>query len=91
MSNDDRGVGSGRERKGETIDDLLDGFGADRPNLPRILPALDNTTPPPAPPKKELLSTAPGARQRRARILATVVAFALVTAAGVAFIKCGMM
>jgi hypothetical protein len=75
------------DRRSDTVDDLLDGFGTERPNLPRILPNND-TTPPPDPVKKELTPTAPGARQRsRNMVLATIVTFAVVAAVGVAVVK----
>ena len=77
------------ERKNDTVDDLLGGFGTDRPNLPRILPNAD-TTPPPEPVRKELTPTSPGERQRtRNMLLATLVTFAVVAAAGVALVKYG--
>ena len=77
------------ERKSDTVDDLLGGFGTDRPNLPRILPNAD-TTPPPDPVRKELTPTSPGKRQRtRNMVLATLVTFAVVAAVGVALVKYG--
>lgn len=77
------------ERKNDTVDDLLGGFGTDRPNLPRIMPNVD-TTPPPDPVRKELTPTSPGKRQRtRNMVLATLVTFAVVAAVGVALVKYG--
>lgn len=77
------------ERKSDTVDDLLDGFGTSRPDLPRILPKAD-TTPPPEPVKKELTPTSPGARQRaRNKILVAAVSFAVVIAIGIALVKLG--
>jgi hypothetical protein len=77
------------ERKSDTVDALLDGFGTERPNLPRILPNAD-TTPPPEPLRKELTPTAPGKRQRtRNMVFATLVTFAVVVAVGVAVVKYG--
>ena len=77
------------ERKTDTVDDLLGGFGTDRPNLPRILPNAD-TTPPSDPVRKELTPTSPGKRQRaRNMILATLVTFAVVAAVGVGLVKYG--
>jgi hypothetical protein len=77
------------ERKNDTVDDLLGGFGTDRPNLPRILPNAD-TTPPPDPVRKELTPTSPGARQRtRNMVLAMLVTFAVVAAVGVGLVKYG--
>ena len=77
------------ERKNDTVDDLLGGFGTDRPNLPRILPNAD-TTPPPDPVRKELTPTSPGKRQRaRNMVFATLVTFAVVAAVGVALVKYG--
>lgn len=77
------------ERKSDTVDELLGGFGTDRPNLPRILPNAD-TTPPPDPVRKELTPTSPGKRQRaRNMVLATLVTFAVVAAVGVALVKYG--
>jgi len=77
------------ERKNDTVDDLLGGFGTDRPNLPRIKPNID-TTPPPDPVKKELTPTSPGKRQRtRNMVLATLVTFGVVAAVGVALVKYG--
>ncbi len=77
------------ERKSDTVDDLLDGFGPSRPDLPRILPNKD-TTPPPEPVKKELTPTEPGKRQRtRNMVLATVLAFGVVVAAGIVVVKMG--
>jgi hypothetical protein len=77
------------ERKSDTVDDLLDGFGASRPDLPRILPNKD-TTPPPEPVRKELTPTEPGKRQRtRNMVLATIVTFGVVVAVGVGVVKMG--
>jgi len=77
------------ERKSDTVDDLLGGFGTDRPNLPRIMPNVD-TTPPPEPVRKELTPTEPGKRQRaRNMVLATIVTFAVVAAVGVGLVKYG--
>jgi hypothetical protein len=77
------------ERKNDTVDALLDGFGTDRPNLPRIMPNVD-TTPPPEPVRKELTPTAPGKRQRtRNMVVATLVTFAVVAAVGVGLVKYG--
>ncbi len=82
------GVGKVQKRA-DTVDDLLDGFGSSRPDMPRILPNAD-TTPPPEPLKKELTPTAPGARQRKRRtILALVAAFGAIAVLGVAFVKLG--
>jgi hypothetical protein len=77
------------DRKSDTVDDLLGGFGTDRPNLPRIMPNVD-TTPPPEPVRKELTPTEPGKRQRtRNMVLATLVTFAVVAAVGVGLVKYG--
>jgi hypothetical protein len=82
--------GAGKvERKTDTVDDLLGGFGTSRPDLPRILPKAD-TTPPPEPVKKELTPTAPGRRQRTRRIiLVTAVSFIAVIGIGAALVKLG--
>jgi len=77
------------ERRSDTVDDLLDGFGTSRPDLPRILPKAD-TTPPPEPVKKELTPTSPGRRQRtRNTILATAATFAAVVVVGFLLVKLG--
>ncbi len=77
------------ERKSDTVDDLLDGFGTSRPDLPRILPKAD-TTPPPEPVRKELTPTEPGKRQRvRNMVLVTALSFAVVIAIGIALVKLG--
>jgi hypothetical protein len=80
--------GAGKvERRSDTVDDLLDGFGTSRPDLPRILPKED-TTPPPEPVKRELTPTSPGVRQQtRSRLLAAAIAFAIVVLGGVAILK----
>lgn len=77
------------DRKSDTVDDLLDGFGTSRPDLPRILPKAD-TTPPPEPVRKELTPTEPGKRQRiRNTILVTSLSFAVVIAIGIGLVKLG--
>jgi hypothetical protein len=83
--------GTGKvERRTDTVDDLLDGFGPSRPDLPRILPNQD-TTPPPEPVRRELTPTEPGQRQRslRTRLVASAVAFAVVIALGALLVKLG--
>ncbi len=78
---------AGGTSRSPNVDDLLEGFGPSRPDLPRILPQAD-TTPPPEPVHKELTPTAPGARQRtRNVILATVGTFVLVVGFGVLIVK----
>lgn len=83
---DDRaGTGS---RKADTVDDLLEGFGPGRSDLPRVV-RQEDTTPPPDPPaaKRELPSTEPGARQRlRNMLLALLLSFAVVVLAGLALL-----
>jgi len=76
------------ERKSDTVDELLDGFGTSRPDLPhRILPKED-TTPPPEPVRRELTPTEPGKRQRlRNMILASVVSFGIIVGVGVVAVR----
>ncbi|HEY1958707.1 MAG TPA: hypothetical protein VGH28_23990 [Polyangiaceae bacterium] len=76
------------ERKSDTVDDLLDGFGPSRPDLPhRILPKED-TTPPPEPIRRELTPTEPGKRQRlRKMILAAVISFGVIVGIGVVLVR----
>jgi hypothetical protein len=75
------------ERKDDAVDQLLEGFGRSRPDLPRILPPAD-TTPPLEPIQKELTPTSPGKRQRvRNIILATALSFGVITALGVGIVK----
>ena len=74
------------ERRPDVVDKVLDGFGRERPDVPRILPPQE-TTPPPDP-VKEIPSTEPGKRQRvRTMVLATVISFGLITAFGVGVVK----
>jgi hypothetical protein len=81
------GVGN-VERQKDKVDELLDGFGAQRPDLPRILPNVDTTPPPEEPAPKELTPTAPGKRQKvRNVILATVGTFVLIVGFGVGVVK----
>ncbi len=74
------------ERRADTVDDLLGGFGPSRPDLPRILPKAD-TTPPPEPVRKELTPTEPGKRQRQRNTILMIVTFLLVAAGGIAIVK----
>ena len=76
------------ERRSDTVDELLDGFGTSRPDLPhRILPKED-TTPPPEPVRRELTPTEPGKRQRlRNMILASVVSFGVIVGVGVVAVR----
>ncbi len=74
------------ERRDDTVDDLLGGFGPSRPDLPRILPKAD-TTPPPEPVRKELTPTEPGKRQRQRNTFLMIVTFLLVAAGGIAIVK----
>ncbi len=78
------------ERRNDTVDDLLDGFGPSRPDLPhRILPKED-TTPPPEPVRRELTPTEPGKRQKlRNMILASVVSFGVIVGVGVVVVRMG--
>ncbi len=76
------------ERQKDKVDELLDGFGPNRPDLPRILPNVDTTPPPEEPVPKELTPTAPGKRQKaRNVILAMVGTFVLIVAFGVGIVK----
>jgi hypothetical protein len=76
------------ERQKDKVDELLDGFGPNRPDLPRILPNVDTTPPPEEPVQKELTPTAPGKRQKvRNVILATVGTFVLIVGFGVGIVK----
>jgi hypothetical protein len=79
-----------KSRKADTVDDLLEGFGPARSDLPRVVRNKD-TTPPPDPPgaqKKELASTEPGARQRQRNIvLALLVSFVVVALGGLAILE----
>ncbi len=75
-------------RKADTVDELLEGFGPSRVDLPRVARSPD-TTPVPAPPEpKELSSTEPGSRQRQRNvILATLLSFVVVVVVGLALVK----
>jgi len=78
------GTGS---RKADTVDELLEGFGPSRADLPRVARSLDTTPvpePPPAP-KNELPSTEPGWRQRQRNVvLAFLLSFVVVVLIGLA-------
>jgi len=76
------------DRKKELVDELLDGFGPNRPDLPRILPSVDTTPPPEEPVRKELTPTSPGKRRRfRNIVLAMVGTFVLIVAFGIGIVK----
>lgn len=78
------------EKRSDTVDSLLDGFGPARQDLPRILPNKNDTTPPPEPVRKELTPTEPGRRQKlRNRVIAGVLAFGVVVGAGVVIVRMG--
>jgi len=82
------GLGKAERRK-ESVDELLEGFGTSRPDLPRILPPAE-TTPPPDPVQKELTPTSPGERQRaRNVVLAMVGSFLVIVVIGLAIVKLG--
>ena len=78
-------------RKADTVDELLEGFGPSRADMPRIRRTKEVTTPPPEPPKepkRRTTSTAPGARQRQRNvILALVLSFVVVLVVGIALVK----
>ena len=77
-------------RKADTVDELLEGFGPSRADLPRVVRSPD-TTPvpePPAVPKTDLPSTEPGSRQRQRNVvLALLLSFVVVVLIGLAAVQ----